>query len=187
MPEPHRVFVFELTFFGHVLSDLHTFDVVRGDEEHVVFVEVLNDMRDIGVVALVSVLDTVPDWGLVAVFLSKLSFFVHVGSSDELKAKVVSELLGSGDLERYKVCHSLKVALVTIHDNMFVSLVILMGHLLTERLNCSLHKGLLGIYIEQTVSLVGKVSKLIEHSREGFEYFEVLVSNSSSAVKSDLL
>lgn len=83
--------------------------------------------------------------------------------------------------------HSLEVALVSVHDDVFVTLVVLMGHLLSERLDGPLHEGLFSINVEQAISLVRKVSELVKHNREGVEHFEVLMGHTGSTVKCDLL
>lgn len=61
LPKSQRVFVFKLDLLSKFLSHLNTLDVVRCNEQHVIFIKMLDDVRDISVVALVGVFDVVPD------------------------------------------------------------------------------------------------------------------------------
>ena len=64
--------------------------------------------------------------------LRKVSLLVHVSSSDELDTKVVSHDLGSSYFKLDGLGHSLEVLLISIHDNVFISSVVLLSELLPK-------------------------------------------------------
>jgi len=142
---------------------------VAGDQKQAVGGKVVHDMLHIVVVARVSLLKAVPDWRFIEVFLGKLSFLVHVSSSNELDAEVVAEDLGGSYLEPHNLFHSLEVLLVAIHNDVLVSTVVLVSKLLTEGLDGRLHESLLCIDVEHAVSLTSKVCNCLYLIRKLFK------------------
>jgi hypothetical protein len=112
------------------------------------------------------------------VLLGQVSLLVHVCSTDELDAEVVPELLGGGDLKRYDLFHALQVLLVPVHDDVLLATVVLLGQLLSERLNGGLHESLLSIDVEHAVSFVSQVGDLVHLLGEGLEDLEVTFGDS---------
>jgi len=73
------------------------------------------------VVALVSFLDRVPDGLHVVAFARQLPLFIHVCASNQFYTQVVTVLFRSSNFKRQNIDRAFSVALVSIHDNNFVS------------------------------------------------------------------
>jgi len=119
-------------FCYQVLGYVDAVSIVGCDEEHAVFLQIVNDVDHALVIAFVCVFKCVPDWRFNTLFCSKSSLFVHVSATDQLDAKVEAEHLGGGDLISNGLGHSLEVALVTIQDDVLVSDVEQVCHLLAK-------------------------------------------------------
>ena len=102
------------------------------DKDQTVFLDVFNGELEAVIVAAMGIFYGVPNWRFDATFFGKCSFFSHVGTSDELETQVVAEFLGGLNLVGDDFSHSLEVALVSIHDNVFVTNVIPVCHLLSK-------------------------------------------------------
>lgn len=74
--------------------------------------------------------------------------------------------------------HPFEVLLESVHYDDFVSSIEFMGQLMRYRVKFSLHVALLGINIEQTVSLVGESGDIDDAPDEGVEYLHVRRSHS---------
>ena len=85
----------DLVLLYYFLGDFYWFIVVRGHEQAVVSADTFQDLFQIRIIAFVSVLDSVPYRALKALFLSKGSFFIHVGTSYQLDSEIRSLLLAS--------------------------------------------------------------------------------------------
>lgn len=86
-------------------------------------VDVVQDVLHVSVVTLVGVFDSIPYRALNSSFCSKFSLFGHVSSTDQLDAEVEAHDLGEFDLVRYNFGHPLEVALIPVHNGVFVSLI----------------------------------------------------------------
>ena len=162
-------------FHGDVTSVL----VVRCDKDHVFVLHLRQQVLQVGVVTHVGVLNGIPHWGLSTFIGCEISFFIHVGSSDQFDAEVEAKHLGSLNFHGDGVGHSLEVALIAIHDDDFLVLVELVGHLLSKRLDCCLDESLLGINIQLAISLIGSLSELSNSLVVEIKVCEICVRNVS--------
>lgn len=119
-------------FYDQVLGHVDAVSIVGCNEEHVIFFQIVNDVDHALVIALVCVFQCVPDWRFNTLFCSKFPLFVHVSATDQLDAKVEAKDLGGRDLISNSLIHSLEVALVAIQDDVLVSDVEQVGHLLAK-------------------------------------------------------
>jgi hypothetical protein len=149
--------------------------IVRGNEKQAVLFKMFNNMKHVIVIAGMSLLNAVPNWGLVSVLLCESSLFIHVGASDELDTKVVTEGFGSCDFILDNLSHSLEVALVAIHYYMLVTSVVLVRELLTAGFDSGLHEGLLGVNIKHAVSFLCEFSDCGDSLSERFKYLQVVL------------
>ena len=81
--------------------------------------------------------------------------------------------------------HSLQVALVSVHNDVFLADVVGLGHLLTEGLDGGLHEALLCVNVKHAVSLVGELSDGSGSFGECFEDLHVSVVEPDSAAHGD--
>jgi len=68
----------------------------------------------------------------VALLLRQSSLLIHVSATNELDSDVVAGFFGGAHLHGDSRGHALQVALITVHDNVLLSLVELVGHLLPK-------------------------------------------------------
>jgi hypothetical protein len=83
--------------------------------------------------------------------------------------------------------HALQVALISVHDNVLGSNVVLVSHLLSKGLNSSLHESLFSINIEHTVAVIGKFSNGGKSSRKCFKYGQVIFIETYTCTNSNAL
>jgi len=119
-------------FIDQVLGHVDAVSIVRCNEEHAIFFQIVNDVDHGLVIALVCVFQCFVDWRFNTLFCSKCSLFVHVSATDQLNAKVEAHYLGGRDLISKSLIHSLEVALVAIQDDVLVSDVEQVGQLLAK-------------------------------------------------------
>ena len=127
--ESHPV-VGDLVLSDLLLGQFYTVNVVRSHQQQSIRGKVIDDVGEAIIVALVGLLELVPDRALVAIGLSELSLLDHVGSSNELDSEVIAECLGAGNLHPDDVLGLLEVALVPIHDDVLFPPVEDVGQLL---------------------------------------------------------
>jgi hypothetical protein len=128
-----------------------------------------------------SLLKRIPDRRLVVILFGQFSLFVHVSSSDQFDTEVVPHHLGGGDFKWNDLLHSLEILLVAVHYDMFLTSVVFVSKLLPERLDGGLHKCLLSIDVERTISLICEFSDVVDLCRELFEYLKVIISHSDTS------
>jgi hypothetical protein len=71
------------------------------------------------------------------------------------------------------VRHALQVALVSVHDDDFITLVQLVSHLLTKRFDSSLDESLFGVHIQLTVALRAVRANLEDTVTELLDVIEI--------------
>lgn len=162
-----------LTVLQKISCDSDRLLVVRSNQDHIRLLHVGDDVGHVLIVALVGLFDRVEDWAFEAAFLSELTFLKHVGATDELHAKVETELLGAGNLHRDEVLSSLRVALVAVHDHSSIVLVEFVRQLLTERLDTVLEETLLSIHVQRSVTLFSVLGETHRSLLEKLEFLEV--------------
>lgn len=76
--------------------------------------------------------------------------------------------------------HALGIGLVPVHDNDLVSFIEFVGHLLAERLNARLDKGLFSINIQSAITLLRTCRDLTNAAIEGIETLKIIRSEVSA-------
>lgn len=83
--------------------------------------------------------------------------------------------------------HSLCVTLIAIHNDVLLSLVVEVSHLLAEGLDSCLHKSLFGVNVEHTVSLKRELADSGDSVRELEEYLQVVLVETYTTADSNAL
>jgi hypothetical protein len=186
LTEAHPLEIFKATLGRQALGDVASLDVVRGHEDHVLLLHVLDDVLHAVIVTLMSAFNVIPDWGLVALLGSQSALLIHIGAADQLDAQVVIESLGGSDLHGDYGGHALSVALVAVHNDYLVAVVQPVGHLLAEALNARLNKGLLSVDVKRTVAALSQISNLVYATVVQLKFGEVVFAHGTANL-SDLL
>ena len=93
--------------------------------------------------------------GLVSSLLSEASLLIHVCPANQLDAKIVSHPPRGLYLEGHLSDHPFQVLLEPIHYNRFIASVESVSQLVRDRVEASLHIGLLCVYVKKTITLMG--------------------------------
>lgn len=165
----------DAALFDYGFRLLYRVVVVRSDQHHVIFFEVVQHVFHTEVVVGVGCLDGIANWGLHSLVGCQGSLFIHVGASDQLNAEVVAEGLRASHLVLNHLTHSLEIALEAIEDDDLVTQVVSVGGLLGERLDLILKEGLLGIDVQLAVSLICEVQNLVDTLSEVIKYLHVFL------------
>ena len=173
MAKNDAVVALEVELFGEAHAAVARLVVVRGDEEHVLLGHVADDVLHRVVVAGMSVLDAVPDWGLKAILGGEGPLLIHIGATDQLDAEVEAEGGAGAHFHGDEGPHALQVALIAVHNDHLVLLVELVCHLLAKRLNCSLNERLLGVDIKLAIAVRRDLTQLVDTLGELVEVGEV--------------
>jgi len=133
------------------------------------------------------VLQCLVAWRLFTRLLSDFALFPDVGSSDTLKAKVVTHLLLALEFQLDDVPHPLQVELVGIHDGVPVPNVELVGQLLADGLDSALDVGLFCIDVQLHISLKRDLTDLDQSLSQLLIEQQVVAGDTSVTGQSDSL
>ena len=87
------------------------------------------------------------NWGLIASLFGESALLIHVSSSDKFNPQIEPQFFRGFNLKRDHFEHSLQILLVPIHYDDLVSSVEAVSQLMSDRIEASLHVGLLGINV----------------------------------------
>jgi len=103
-------------FIDQACCNVNRLSIVRSNQHHVFISHVVDYVAHIIVVALVGVLNRLKNWRFITTFLSEVTLFKHVSTTNELNAHVVSVLFSGGNFHREQFLSSCSVALVAVHN-----------------------------------------------------------------------
>ena len=165
--------VLDAALLYHLLGELDRVLIMTRNKNHAVGLHIGNSVGETVVVGSMGLLNSVTHRAACPVLRSDISFFIHISTSHQLQSEIVAQFFGSLDLVLDDLFCPLKVALVTVHDNVLVTSIVSMGHLLAKRFNGVLHESLFSVYVEETVPLTRQVSNHVESHRKLFKNVEV--------------
>lgn len=115
--------MFKVALLDQFLSQSYRINVVRCDQDVISLSHLRNDTLQVTIITQVSAFYRVEYRRWVASFLSKLAFFQHVRTSNQLYPQIKTVLLSTGHLHWYQILGTRSVALVAIHDDDFIASV----------------------------------------------------------------